>query len=229
MPKNIVLLCDGTANQFGVSNTNVVRVVQTLVRDDQEQFVYYDPGVGTLPGPGLVTRTGKFLSKVIDLAFATGLDRNVEEAYISLMNNWEPDDKVYLFGFSRGSYTARVLAALLYHVGLLPRGSENLIPYALRLLRIARRDNRNLGDQFRETFARPTGRADRRFGVHFIGLVVPPEKALHVVGRRAGQLTQQRHRAVHLVHLVDAHAPELDRLHCSLPPAVLAGPQPFGR
>jgi uncharacterized protein (DUF2235 family) len=170
MPKNIVLLCDGTANQFGVSNTNVVRVVQSLVRDDQEQFVYYDPGVGTLPGPGLVTRVGKFLSKVIDLAFATGLDRNVEEAYTYLMNNWEPGDKVYLFGFSRGSYTARVVAALLHHVGLLPRGSENLIPYAMRLLRIARKDNRKLGDQFRETFARPTASADRRFTVHFIGL-----------------------------------------------------------
>lgn len=170
MAKNIVLLCDGTANQFGVSNTNVVRVVQSLVRDHQEQFVYYDPGVGTLPGPGLVTRVGKFLSRVIDLAFATGLDRNVEEAYIYLMNNWEPGDKVYLFGFSRGSYTARVIAALLYHVGLLPRGSENLIPYALRLLRMARKDNRNLGDQFRETFARPNGSADRRFSVHFLGV-----------------------------------------------------------
>ena len=170
MPKNIVLLCDGTANQFGVNNTNVVRVVQSLVRDDQAQFVYYDPGVGTLPGPGLVTRFGKFLSKVIDLAFATGLDRNVEEAYTYLINNWEPGDKVYLFGFSRGSYTARVIAALLYHVGLLPRGSENLIPYALRLLRIARKDNRKLGDQFRETFARQNGSPDRRFSVHFIGL-----------------------------------------------------------
>ena len=170
MPKNIVLLCDGTANQFGVNNTNVVRVVQSLVRDDEKQFVSYDPGVGTLPGPGLVTRVGKFFSKVIDLAFATGLDRNVEEAYTTLMNNWEPGDKVYLFGFSRGSYTARVVAALLYHVGLLPRGSENLVPYALRLLRMARKDNRKIGDQFRETFARPTERADRRFNVHFVGL-----------------------------------------------------------
>jgi len=150
-------------NQFGINNTNVVR-------DDQTQFVYYDPGIGTLPGPGLVTRVGKFLSKAIDLAFATGLDRNVEKAYTTLMNNWEPGDQVYLFGFSRGSYTARVVAALLYHVGLLPRGSENLIPYALRLLRMARTDNRNLGDKFRETFARPIGNADRRFSVHFVGL-----------------------------------------------------------
>ena len=170
MPKNIILLCDGTANQFGVRNTNVVRVVQSVAREDLTQVVYYDPGVGTLPGPGLVTRAGKFLSKVIDLAFATGLDRNVEEAYTYLMNNWEPGDQVYLFGFSRGSYTARVVAALLYHIGLLPRGSQNLIPYALRLLRIARKDNRKLGDQFRATFARPTEREDRRFSVHFVGL-----------------------------------------------------------
>ncbi|HVE72512.1 MAG TPA: DUF2235 domain-containing protein [Thermoanaerobaculia bacterium] len=170
MPRNIVLFCDGTANKFGEKNTNVVRIVQSLVRDDQEQIVYYDPGVGTMPGPGLVTRTGRFLSKVIDLAFATGLDRNVEEAYSFLMEQWQEDDRIYLFGFSRGAYTARVVAALLHHIGLLPRGSQNLIPYALRLLRIARKDAREVGDQFRETFARPTGSPGRRCKVHFVGV-----------------------------------------------------------
>ncbi|HEV7767160.1 MAG TPA: DUF2235 domain-containing protein [Thermoanaerobaculia bacterium] len=171
MSRNLVLFCDGTANKFGEKNTNVVRVVQCLVRDDDRQIVYYDPGVGTMPGPGLVTRVGKFVSKLVDLAFATGLDRNVEEAYTFVINHYEPGDKVYLFGFSRGAYTARVVAALLHHVGLLPRGSENLIPYALRLLRVARKDNRGIADQFRATFARPIdGNPDRRFPVHFVGV-----------------------------------------------------------
>ena len=171
MSRNLVLFLDGTANKFGETNTNVVRTLQSLVRDDGNQLVYYDPGVGTMPGPGLVTRTGKLISKLIDLAFATGLDQNVTEAYTYLINNYEPDDKVYLFGFSRGSYTARVVAALLNHVGLLPRGCENLIPYALRLLRVARKDNRNTGDQFRRTFARLIdGSPDRRFPVHFVGV-----------------------------------------------------------
>lgn len=171
MSRNLVLFCDGTANKFGKVNTNVVRVVQSLVRDDREQLVYYDPGVGTMPGPGFVTHTGRFISKAVDLAFATSLDRNVQEAYTFLMNNYEPEDKVYIFGFSRGAYTARVVAALLHHIGLLPRGSENLIPYGLRLLRIARKDSGAIGDQFRETFSRPIpGSPERRFPVHFVGV-----------------------------------------------------------
>jgi uncharacterized protein (DUF2235 family) len=170
MPRNIVLFCDGTANKFGVVNTNVVRVVQSLTRDDGQQIVYYDPGVGTMPGPGLITRTGKFLSKVIDLAFATGLDQNVSEAYSFLMDHWEEGDRIYIFGFSRGAYTARVVAALLHHAGLLPSGSQNLIPYALRLLRAARKDDLEIGDQFRETFARPVGTPDRRCPIHFVGV-----------------------------------------------------------
>ena len=171
MGRNVVLFCDGTANKFGKTNTNVVRALQSLIRDDDDQKVNYDPGVGTMPGPGLVTHTGRVISKVIDLAFATSLDRNVEEAYTFLMNTYEPEDRIYIFGFSRGAYTARVVAALLYHIGLLPRGSENLIPYAQRLLRIARQDNRAIGDQFRDTFARPIpGRTDRRCPVHFVGV-----------------------------------------------------------
>jgi len=45
------------------------------------------------------------------------------------MDFWEPGDRVFLFGFSRGAYTARVLAGLLHALGLLPRGSYNLTPY----------------------------------------------------------------------------------------------------
>jgi uncharacterized protein (DUF2235 family) len=49
------------------------------------------------------------------------------------MHNWEPGDKIYLFGFSRGAYTVRALAGMLRVIGLLRPGHENLIPYALKL------------------------------------------------------------------------------------------------
>jgi hypothetical protein len=46
---NIVIGCDGTNNQFGFNNTNVVRLVQVLNRNPKEHITYYDPGVGTFP------------------------------------------------------------------------------------------------------------------------------------------------------------------------------------
>src|SRR5690349_17360179 len=135
MSRNFVICCDGTNNQFGPQNTNVVRLVQALDRDPAKQRLYYDPGVGTLPEPRALTRLMKWFAKVRELAFGAGLTWNVEEAYSYLMDFWEPGDRVFLFGFSRGAYTARVLAGLLHMLGLMPRGNQNLVPYAMRLFK----------------------------------------------------------------------------------------------
>ena len=179
MPRNLVVCCDGTNNQFGPENTNVVRLVQVIQHSPQTQLVYYDPGVGTFPEPGAWTRIGKRLSEWIDLAFATDLSRRVQQAYVYLMNYWQPGDQTYLVGFSRGAYTVRVLAALLYHLGLLPRGSENMVPYAMRLFSGTRTDTDDdsrtgnywqLCNEFRRTFARPIhGNDQRHFPTHFLG------------------------------------------------------------
>ena len=67
MPKNLVICCDGTNCQFGPKNTNVVRLVQVLGRDPEQQRLYYDPGVGTLPEPNAFTRLQKWFSKVYGL------------------------------------------------------------------------------------------------------------------------------------------------------------------
>ena len=175
--RNLVICCDGTNNEFGVNNTNVVRLIQALNRDPAKQRLHYDPGVGTLPEIGRVTRLGKWLSKVRGLAFGAGLSANIEEAYSYLMDFWEPGDKVFLFGFSRGAYSVRVLAALLHALGLMPRGSQNLLPYAMRLFKGSkgRRDDKDywkLLNHFRRTFARQIkpGEDDRRFPVHFLGV-----------------------------------------------------------
>ena len=174
MSRNLVLCFDGTNNQFGSENTSVVRIAQVIDRNPDRQRLYYDPGVGTLPEPGLFTRAGKWVSKVVDLAFGTSLVRNVEEGYAYLMEEWDPGDQVFLFGFSRGAYTARVLAGMLHSVGLLPRGMDNLIPYATRLYRATRRDDAywKLLDQFRWTFARPSpgGGDARHVRVRFLGV-----------------------------------------------------------
>ena len=182
MPKNLVICCDGTNNQFGPQNTNVVRLIQVLERDPIKQRLYYDPGVGTLSEPGVVTALGRKVSDVCGLAFGAGLTWKIQVAYSYLMDYWEPGDQVFIFGFSRGAYTARVLAGLLHALGLLPRGNYNLVPYVMRLFKQIRKEGASSGqngvkcwtklcDDFRWTFARPVPGSgdDRRFRVHFVG------------------------------------------------------------
>ena len=72
MPRNLVLCCDGTNNQFGPENTNVVRLVQSLDRDPANQWLYYDPGLGTLPEPGPSRGCKSGVSEVFGLAFGAG-------------------------------------------------------------------------------------------------------------------------------------------------------------
>lgn len=178
MPKNIVICFDGTNNKFGPENTNVVRLVQLLERDPLTQRLYYDPGVGTLPEPGVWSKAGKKVSEIFGLAFGRGLSWKVEEAYSYLMDFWELGDRVLIFGFSRGAYSARVLAGMLHALGLLPRGNHNLIPYVMDLYGALRRERSGPGqwtalcDQFRWTFARlvPEDKEQRHFHVHYLGL-----------------------------------------------------------
>jgi uncharacterized protein (DUF2235 family) len=180
MSRNLVIACDGTNNEFGIDNTNVVRLIQCLDRQPDRQLIYYDPGVGTLPEPGFVSKIGKFFSTIAGLAFGAGLTWKVTDAYQFLMAHWQPEDRVYIYGFSRGAYTARVLAGFLHMFGLLSSGSETLVPYAMRLYKAARErldDEEDasafwrLCTDFRNTFARDVpGRADSRFPVRFLGL-----------------------------------------------------------
>ena len=130
MSKNIIICYDGTGNEYGKNNTNVVKIFERIVRD-QEQVAFYDPGVGTFSslGRNFGKKTGTFLGK----AFGAGLQQNIEDGYEYLMNHFETGDKVFLFGFSRGAFTARKLAGLIHYFGVLQKGSKNLIPYVSKM------------------------------------------------------------------------------------------------
>jgi uncharacterized protein (DUF2235 family) len=176
MPRNIVICCDGTNNQFGVCNTSVVRLTQTLKQNPATQIVYYDPGVGTMPAPAFGASIAQRLSRWIALAFGTDLEAKVLTAYAHLMEVYQPGDRLFLFGFSRGAYTARVLAGLLYSLGLLHAGNAQLLPYIMRLFRgtPSARDSHaywHVLDKFRWSFARDIpDRHDQRCSVHFMGM-----------------------------------------------------------
>jgi uncharacterized protein (DUF2235 family) len=164
MPKNIVVCCDGTGNEFRESqrNTNVVKLFEVIVRDPAKQIAYYDPGVGTMSLPGFVTSLGKTTSIVLGLAFGYGITRNIEDAYAYLMARYEPGDRVFLFGFSRGAFTARALAGMLHVCGLLEKGSDNLIPYASKVYVQARKKPQVAAD-FKKSFS-------RECKPHFVGV-----------------------------------------------------------
>jgi len=127
MPKNIVICSDGTNNKLAGDLTNVARLSQ-VVMNDSRQEMFYDPGVGTMAAPDQKTWFGKRWSLLSGLAFGSGLDENVFDAYRFLMEKYEEGDKVFLFGFSRGAFTIRVLAGLLRGVGLLDKDKKDMLP-----------------------------------------------------------------------------------------------------
>ena len=83
-------------------------------------------------------------------AFGAGLQQNIEDAYRYLMDRYQPGDKVFLFGFSRGAFTVRALAGMLFKCGLLQKGSNNLIPYASKIYNTP--NNQNIAAGFKETY-----------------------------------------------------------------------------
>ena len=147
MGKNIVICCDGTANEFARNNTNVVKLYSVIEHDTPAQVTYYHPGIGTMEPPGALSPLGRRLTKVLGLAIGWGLSDDIRAAYLFLMQNWQPGDKVYLFGFSRGAYTVRAVAALLKGYGLLRPGNDGLVPYAIRMMTGFSRARKNEKDK----------------------------------------------------------------------------------
>jgi len=112
--KNIVLLSDGTGNSAAkLFKTNVWRLYEALDRSDPtKQVAYYDDGIGTSSFRPLAVLGG---------VFGYGLKRNVLDLYRFLCRNYEDGDRVYCFGFSRGAFTARVLAGLISRQGVVKK------------------------------------------------------------------------------------------------------------
>ncbi|MFB8773831.1 DUF2235 domain-containing protein [Streptomyces broussonetiae] len=128
MAKRLVVCCDGTWNFADQpSKTNVAKVALSVIPGTaagREQRVCYHGGVGT-----------HRRERVRGGAFGVGLSRNVVDAYRFLVETYEPDDEVFLFGFSRGAFTARSLAGLILNSGILRRDHADRIPEAWALYR----------------------------------------------------------------------------------------------
>lgn len=150
MPKNIVICCDGTGNEFGESKSNVVKLYKMLAQDDS-QVAYYHPGVGTMGSRNALSAPGRWWTRVIGLTFGYGISDNIADAYQFLMRTYQPGDFVYMFGFSRGAYTVRALCGMLHFIGLLREDNEGLIPYSIRMLK---KIDFEIAADFKRTFCR---------------------------------------------------------------------------
>lgn len=135
MARRLILCLDGTGNEIGTNLSNVLKLYRVIgkgaLANGDEQLVWYDPGVGTIGQPDWFRQIRQQTRAVLGLALGLGLDDNVLDAYSWLCRNWREGDEIWLFGFSRGAYTARVLAGFIHLIGLLGEEQLNLCGYAL--------------------------------------------------------------------------------------------------
>ncbi len=161
--KNIIVCSDGTGNEYGENNTNVVKLYESLISDDQQK-IFYDPGVGT--ASNALLKPFQIMKQGLSQALGLDLQKNVEDAYFYLMNTYQEGDKIFLFGFSRGAHTVRRLASLIEVCGLLHKGSENMIPYVSKMYLENKAKNIEADpilNGFKKTFCRTCD-------IHFVGV-----------------------------------------------------------
>lgn len=110
MSRNIVVFADGTGNSAAKAfKTNVWRLYQALDLTGADQIAVFSDGVGT-------SQFKPF--EIIGLALGFGVKRRVLALYKFLCLNYEPGDKIFAFGFSRGAFTIRVLVGMIAREGL---------------------------------------------------------------------------------------------------------------
>ncbi|KJR83628.1 uncharacterized protein SPSK_04023 [Sporothrix schenckii 1099-18] len=186
-PRKLVLCFDGTGNKFrgDDSDSNILKIFRMLDRTADDQYHYYQPGIGTyvvssgLSNTSTRARIRSWYMKAKDSAVGSSFDQHVVGGYRFLMRFYNPGDEIYLFGFSRGAYIARFLAEMLDYVGLLTHGNEEMVHFAWKAFSQwqCRRSGsgKNGGADkkkemytfmkgFRETFSRPVRR------IQFLGL-----------------------------------------------------------
>jgi uncharacterized protein (DUF2235 family) len=118
MPKNIIVCSDGTGNT-AVKNrgTNVFKLFEAADLNGHHHDASLTPQIA-IYGDGVGTENFKPL-QILGLATGWGLARNVRQLYKELCRNYDPGDRIFLFGFSRGAFTVRTLAGLIHHCGIL--------------------------------------------------------------------------------------------------------------
>ncbi|KAF4618210.1 hypothetical protein D9613_011577 [Agrocybe pediades] len=177
--RNLVVNLDGTGNQFGDKNTNVVELYSLLYKDKDQLSLYYS-GIGTYARPSWMSFNyyKQAIYHKIDLAIAWEFEKTIMGAYSWLSDNYQHGDRIFLIGFSRGAFQVRALSAMIDKVGLLHKGNTAQVPFAYELYAdpLSGQDQGNTVDTS-DTDPRRTWKAERfksafcheDVKVHFVG------------------------------------------------------------
>ena len=199
----LVVCFDGTGNQYmgDTSDTNIVKLYQKLDRANKDQFHYYQrkllapqsspegfathrehfdiAGIGTYTAGEHSVNTGvwgkckRWLSQTLDQGIGTSFDAHVIAGYRFVMRYYDEDDRIYIFGFSRGAFTARFLARMIGTIGVLSKGNEEMVPFAYRSYQdyengMGRFKSAEAHQKFMTNFKKTFCRVNAK--VHFLGL-----------------------------------------------------------
>ncbi|KAF8833623.1 hypothetical protein BDN67DRAFT_1054548 [Paxillus ammoniavirescens] len=171
-PRNLVVCIDGTSNKFGRNNTNIVKLFAKIDLEAKaplpQQLTYYSSGVGTHPKAWhVVSRIQRSFSDLLDEVVAWNVEEIVQDAYGWLAKEYREGDQIYLFGFSRGAYQARILAGVIYEVGLIKTVTDKQIGTAYEhymSVRSRKLHAKDIASGFKHTFCWEDMK------VHFIGV-----------------------------------------------------------
>ncbi len=209
--KRLVICCDGTWNRADQESgevpcpTNVIRLALTGAKQDgaTTQVSFYVQGVGT----------GNVLDRWTGGAFGEGLNENIYSAYRFLIGNYEAGDKLYLFGFSRGAFTARSLAGMIRKCGILKRTAAHLYLDAVKLYRGPVHPDDPAPTAFRAQYAVVDPTPIEFIGVwDTVGALGIPLRGLRWINRRKYQfhdveLSGSVHHACQALAIDDRRAP----------------------
>ena len=176
MPKNIVIFSDGTGQAGGVHPDQRLSNVYKLFRasrsgpdspiDPDSQVAFYDAGLGTDDDAGPIPfRFARWLRKLLASVTGRGITRNIIDCYVNILDNYDPGDRIFLFGFSRGAYTARCVANLLELCGVPALGRDGQ-PFPRR-----KPETRAIADEaVRKVYEHGAGRPAAKFDAERIEL-----------------------------------------------------------
>lgn len=216
---NLIVCCDGTWNtaddrEAGVpSPTNVVKIFNAIEKAENGGLVqraYYHPGVGT---------EGSKFDKFMGGAVGDGLEKNNKSAYKWLAQNYRAGDNIYIFGFSRGAYTARYVAGIICSYGLTDFSTktpsdETMWQQVDRIFEACRNDPKPQSLSNLTFFHTPSGESPQdRMMIHFLGvwdtvgsLGIPDDMALlnllDSIGSHQFRNTQLSNNVRHARHAV---------------------------
>ena len=129
MPKNIVIFSDGTGQAGGLRPDQNLSNIYKLYRaarvgpdspiDPAQQVAFYDAGIGTENDEGRIPlRAVQWFRRLWSAVTGAGLSRNIADCYEAIIKHYEPGDRIFLFGFSRGAFTARCVGGVMSLCGV---------------------------------------------------------------------------------------------------------------